>query len=74
MLEKESKKHLEVLKNELDKMAIKLNLYDARPWCDLAKKYSEKLLINGFSFLTECGRILKERLIRERGVVKKLSL
>ena len=49
-------KRLEVLKNELYKMAIKLNpgvkLYEIGHTCDHARKYSKELLINGFSFLT----------------------
>ena len=45
---KEPKKHLEALKNELDKMAIKLN-HENRHRCDQAKYYSGELLINGFS-------------------------
>ena len=41
-LQKEIKKRLEVLKNELDKMAF------TRHRCSHAKKYSKELLINGF--------------------------
>ena len=36
---KEPKKHLEVLKNEMDKMTIKLN-HENRHRCDQAKDYS----------------------------------
>ena len=54
------KKCLEVLKNELDKMAIKLNYMklDIHAGVIMQKKYSEELVVNGFSFLTESGRIL----------------
>ena len=47
---KEPKKHLEVhvQKNELDKMAIKLN-HENRHRCDQAKNYSGELLIDVFS-------------------------
>ena len=51
---KEPKKCLEVLKNELDKMAIKLNagvkLNGTGHRCDHTQKYSIELLINGFLF------------------------
>ena len=63
---KGSKKHLELLKNELDKMAIKLN-YMKLNLGVIMKKYSNELLINGLSFLTESGRILEEGLIQEGG-------
>ena len=46
---KEPKKHLEVLKNELDKMAIKLH-HENRHRCDQVKTYSGELLINSFLF------------------------
>ena len=35
--------------------------------CDHAKKYSEELLINGFSFLTESGRKLEEEAYLQGG-------
>ena len=39
-----------------------LKYYKMNWMCDHAKKYSEELLINGFSFLTESGRILEGEL------------
>ena len=50
--------HLEVLKNELDTDGYQVKSYETRHRCDHAKNYSEELLINGFSFLTESDRIL----------------
>ena len=54
-------------------MAIKLN-YRKLDLGVIMNRYSEELLINGFSFLTEFGRILEEGLfIREREREKGLS-
>ena len=56
-------------KNELDKMAIMLNYMKLDPGV-IMKKYSKELLISGFSFSTESGRILEEGLIKEGGLLK----
>ena len=66
---KRPKKCLEVLKDESDKMAIKLN-YMKLDIGVIMQKYSKELLINGFSFLTESGRILTRGLF-ERGAYLK---
>ena len=66
---KESKKRLELLKEELDKMAIKLNYIELDIGV-IMQKIFQRILINGFSFLTESGRILEGELIREGGVLK----
>ena len=49
MLQKSQKKHLEVLKNELDKMAIKLH-HENGHRCDQAKTYFGELLLTAFLF------------------------
>ena len=59
------KKRLKILKNESDKRAIKLNYMKLDIGVIMQKNILKELLINGFSFSTESGRILEVGLIRE---------